>query len=136
MEMKSPLTEVSHDTFPQPFYEIRSKLEKWMSRFPGHEDPTIFNDLSLFYLTGTKKYLDHRNPVHLFRLVLAIHLMQKKLFRTTAQFNARQIEIKWIPTNLFFPFSSKSVLGCLVGVNLLDRYELFDEENILLILQK
>jgi len=28
------------------------------------------------------------------------------------------------------------VLGCLIGFNVLDKYEIFDEENILLVLQK
>jgi len=123
-------------SFPQSFYEIYVKLEKWIDRFPNHQDSGIFNDLALLYLSAAKSYTEHRSPVHLFRLVAAIHVMQKKLFRKTTQPNDQQLEIKWIPTNLLFPFASKPVLGCLVGVNLIDRYELFDEENILLILQK
>ncbi len=123
-------------SFPQSFYEIYEKLEKWIDRFPNHQDSGIFNDLALLYLSAAKSYTEHRSPVHLFRLVAAIHVMQKKLFRKTTQPNDQQVEIKWIPTNLLFPFASKPVLGCLVGVNLMDRYELFDEENILLILQK
>lgn len=123
-------------TFPNAHAEVYSKLESWLARFPGHEDPSIFKDLELFFLTTTYNFLDYRNPIHLFRIVLAIYLMKKKLFHTTIMSKKRQVEIRWIPTSLLFPFSSKSVLGCLVGVNLMDRYELFDEENIHLILRK
>lgn len=48
----------------------------------------------------------------------------------------RHLEIRCIYSSLTFPFISKSVLGCLVGCNLFDRYEIFDKENILLTAQK
>jgi oligopeptide transport system substrate-binding protein len=122
-----------HPTF-QLVYE---KLQKWVARFPHAVDETVFKDLFLFYLLATKEYLDHRSPTHLFRLVLSIHVLQKKLLRSEiSKPNQRDLKVRWIPTNLFFPFSSKSVLGCLIGFNLMSRYELFDEENILLALQK
>ena len=50
--------------------------------------------------------------------------------------NQRHLEIRRMSTALRFPFASKPVLSCLIGFNILDRYELFDEENIVLALQK
>ncbi len=123
-------------SFHLSFHEVHKMLLKWMSRFPKHEDPSIFQDLFLFYLLAGKKYLDHRHPHHLFRQVLAIYLMQKKVLRSSTFANSRYLEVKWISTSLLFPFASKPVIGCLVGFNILDRYELFDEENVLLVLQK
>ena len=63
--------------------------------------------------------------------------MQRKL-ATSANFTSqvRHVAAGWIPTHLLFPFSSKPVLGCLIGFNTIDRCELFDEENIIVSLQK
>ena len=119
------------------FFSVYETLQKWQLRFPIFKDDRIFNDLMLLYLLATKKFLDHRSASHLSRLILSIHFMQKTLQRSYASFpHARHLEVKWIPTRLSFPFSSKTVLGCLVGFNLTDRYELFDEENVLLVLRK
>ncbi|MFI5344263.1 MAG: peptide ABC transporter substrate-binding protein, partial [Chlamydiales bacterium] len=46
------------------------------------------------------------------------------------------VKIRWLPGTLKFPFSTRSVLGCLVGYNSLDKFELFDEENLSLAFQK
>lgn len=117
-----------------PVYE---RLKRWFRRFSQAVDPSIFSDMCLLFFLATKKFLDHRSPAHLFRVILSVHYMQKKLLHAaTFQPRVRHLEIRWIPTSLLFPFSSKPVLGCLIGFNVLDRYELFDEENILLALQK
>lgn len=119
------------------FYQVQERLKKWTDRFSHADDTSIFADLLILYLISSKKFLDHRTNSHLFRLALSIHFMQKKLYRSTTFFpQQRSLEIRWIPTTLEYPFSSKPVLGCLVGFNVMDRYELFDEENILLVLQK
>jgi len=124
-------------TFCPSFYQVKEKLKRWAIRFSHADDSSIFSDLLIFYLISSKKFLDHREHVHFFRLVLSIHFMQKKLYRSATFLpNQRSLEIRWLPTTLHFPFSSKSVLGCLIGFNVMDRYELFDEENILLTLQK
>lgn len=124
-------------SFPLSFFQIYEKLQKWMTRYPQSLDNSIFNELYLFYLTATRKYLDHRNPTHLFRLLLTTHLMNKKLQREATFFpNQRHMQIRWISTTLRFPFSTKRVLSFVIGFNVLNKYELFDEENIILALQK
>lgn len=124
---------VLHPTFDF----VNKKLKRWLARFSQSDDLSIFNDLYLFYLLASKKYLDHRNPNHLFRIILSIYHIQKKQMRSvTFSPHLRHLEIRWLSTSLRFPFSSKPVLGCLIGFNVLDRYELFDEENVLLALQK
>jgi oligopeptide transport system substrate-binding protein len=127
----------SFPSFHPSFLIIYKKLKRWLKRFPFLADDSVFNDFSLLYLLATKKYLDHRTPSHLFHLVLLLHLTQKTLLRkSTFSPHLRHLEIRWIHSNLTFPFFSKPVLGCLIGFNVMDRYELFDEENILLALQK
>lgn len=145
MELKSGIDfieKVSLRNFPFPVHSsylaVYEKLQKWSARFPDATDVNaLFIDLFLLYLSGTKKFLDHRNSSHLFRLALSIHLTKKKLLHASAiSSHKRHVEVRWLPTDLTFTFSFKRVLGCLIGLNVMDRYELFDEENILLTLQK
>jgi oligopeptide transport system substrate-binding protein len=133
-DLDSPSVPISfHPTF-DPTYQ---RLKRWIGRFPLSLDESIVNDLFLVQLLAKKKYLDHRPPSHLFRLVLSIYYMQRKL-ATAANFTShvRHVAARWIPTQLLFPFSSKPVLGCLIGFNTIDRCEIFDEENIIVSLQK
>lgn len=144
INLRSNLTSTADmvsDTIPlnfhPSFFKVHEKVKKWMDRFPFAVDSSIFSDLALLYLLAAKKYLDHRKPVHLYRLVLAMNVMQKKIMRqTTFSPHVRHLEICWIATKLTFPFAHKPVLGCLIGFNLMDRYEVFDEENVILALKK
>lgn len=138
VELKRPIVAHSEPFFFHPtFSEVSDKLKSWTKRFPHSVDPSIFTDLALLYSLTPERYLAHRHAFHLFRLVVSLHLIQKKLiYSLSCQPDQRQLEIRWISTSLVFPFSTKPVLGCLIGFNMLSRYELFDEENILLALQK
>lgn len=119
------------------YLETIKKLEEWNHRFPHKIKDSIFNDLCFFYLHNTKEYLTLRNPWHIFRLILSIHLMKERIsYQTAFHPNNRHLEIRCIYSSLTFPFISKPVLGCVVGCNLFDRYEIFDKENILLTVQK
>lgn len=123
--------------FHTSFHATYKNLKRWLNRFYQFIDDSLVSDLILFYSLAKKKYLDHRSPIHLARLVLSIYRIRKKLLGASSLFSStRQLAIRWLPTNLFFPFSSKPVLGCLIGFNIMDRCELFDEENILVLLQK
>ncbi|MFI5344079.1 MAG: ABC transporter substrate-binding protein [Chlamydiales bacterium] len=133
-DLQPPAIPVSLHTSLYPTYQ---RLKLWIDRFFFSHYESILNDLLLVQLLAKKRYLDHRPPSHLFRLVLSIYYMQRKLMNS-ATFNShmRHIATRWIPTNLQFPFASKPVLGCLVGFNVMDRCELFDEENVIVALQK
>ncbi|MFI5342619.1 MAG: peptide ABC transporter substrate-binding protein [Chlamydiales bacterium] len=123
--------------FHSSFYEVEKKVRCWLTRFKHPTDQSVVQDLYLFYLLASKKFLDHRYPAHLSNLFLSIHLMQKTLAQKVA-FSPQEphVKIRWLPGTLKFPFSTRSVLGCLVGYNSLDKYELFDEENLSLAFQK
>jgi oligopeptide transport system substrate-binding protein len=137
IEVKT-LSSPKEQIFPSnlSFTQVQKKLQKWLARFPRHEDPFLNRTMLLFYLLAGEKYLDHRSADSLFRLILAIYFMQKRLIEASTLSETRLLEIKWISSRLIFPFSSKYVPGCLIGFNLVDRYEVFDEENVHLILQK
>ncbi len=119
------------------FSFVYSKIKQWLKRFHFHEENALLNELMLFYFLAPKKHLDHRTNLHCFRSVLTLYLLQKQLLHSLAFSQVhRHIKMRWIPAKLFFPFSSKPVLGCFVGFNTIDRYELFDEENVTLALEK
>ncbi|HSX14063.1 MAG TPA: peptide ABC transporter substrate-binding protein [Chlamydiales bacterium] len=122
--------------FHSSFNATHRNLKKWLDRFIRFTDDSITNDLVLFYSLAKKKYLDHREPHHLSRLILSIYNTRKKLLSTSALSSSRHLFVRWLPTKLIFPFSSRPVMGCLIGFNVMDRCELFDEENILVSLQK
>ncbi|MBP7074929.1 MAG: peptide ABC transporter substrate-binding protein [Rhabdochlamydiaceae bacterium] len=123
--------------FHPSFDSVYEKLQKWETRFPLAADKTIFKDFFLINLLTSKTFFDHRSADQIFRLSLSLHLTKKALLHSaTFSSHERHLEIRWIPANLIFPFCTKPVLGCLIGFNLMDRYEVFDEENIVLALQK
>jgi oligopeptide transport system substrate-binding protein len=133
-----PNTWLSNDVaFHSSFQEVEKKTRLWLTRFKHPLDQSVVQDLYLFYLLASKKFLDHRYPSLLSNLFLSIHLMQKTLAQKVA-FSPQELHVKirWLPGTLKFPFSTRSVLGCLVGYNALDKYELFDEENLCLAFQK
>ncbi len=131
------LHQTVHVPFHLSFSATHRNLKKWVDRFIRFTDESITYDLVLFYSLAKKKYLDHREPHHLSRLVLSIYNIRKKLQSTSALFSSsRHLFVRWLPTKLIFPFSSRPVMGCLIGFNMMDRCELFDEENILVSLQK
>ncbi len=133
-------TKISSDRITLPFhpsfYPTFARLKKWLNRFFFTEDTNLFFDIILFYSLAKKKYLDHRKTPHLSRLILSMYVMQKKLVEQSAFSSVRHIRVRCIPTKLLFPFSSESVVGCIVGFNLIDRGELFDEQNLVIALQK
>lgn len=124
-------------SFHPSFHEVETKIRKWLARFKHPVDQSVIQNLYLFYLLGSKKFLDHRDASHLSQLFLSIHLMQKALAQKIA-FSPQDLHVKirWMPSTLKFPFSTRSVLGCLIGYSALDKYELFDEENLCLAFQK
>jgi len=137
LEFSVNLAQVELFSSDPVFSSVFEKIKKWLVRFPHFLDATIFKDLCLLHLITTAKYRTQHQPNHLFRLVLFLHLMQKKLLHSVTCFpEERHLELRWFPTTVLSSASSKSVMGCLVGYNVLDRYEVFDEENIFLALLK
>ncbi len=123
--------------FHPSFNMTYQKLRRWLDRFVVSFDDAVINDLVLFYSLAKQKFLDHRTAPHLFRLVLSIYHMQRILLSSAVlSSRVRHLVVRWMPTNLVFPFLSRPVLGCLMGFNIMDRCELFDEKNIEVVLEK
>ncbi|MBA2367447.1 MAG: peptide ABC transporter substrate-binding protein [Candidatus Protochlamydia sp.] len=124
-------------SFHSSFTYVEKQVQSWLTRFNYPFDQSFAQNFNLFYLLASKKFLDHRSPSLLSSLFLSIHLMQKSLEQKVAfSHEELHVKIRWFPGILTFPFSKRATLGCLIGYNSLDQYELFDEENLYLAFQK
>src|SRR3989338_588376 len=108
----SPLEEKSDQSisvqFHPSFLPTYKYLKRWLNRFAEVSDESILNDLILFYSLAKRKHLDHRKPLHLARIVLSIYYTRRKLLSASAlQSSTRHSVIRWVPTDLIFPFSRK-----------------------------
>lgn len=122
--------------FHHSFHRIYSDLKTWSTRFCSSADDFLL-EVFLFYSLAKKKFLDHRNPKHLFRLIISLHALQQRLIKASLLFShSRGLAVRCFPTQLHFPFSSKAVLGCAIGFVTTDRSEFFDEKNLITALQK
>jgi oligopeptide transport system substrate-binding protein len=50
--------------------------------------------------------------------------------------HVHQLQFRFIPTFLEFPFCLKPVLGCLLGISLIEEYEILEEKHILFAVKK
>ncbi len=117
--------------------EVSSELKHWLHRFPQGDNTRLFDHFSLLFLSAKNEFLDHREPHHLSRIILSLLIIEQKIERLLTQFpESRHIEFKTFPATLFYPFSSKKVLGCLIGAYLPDSYDRFDEQALVAALQK
>lgn len=122
--------------FHSSFHKIYAKLKTWSSRFGSSADD-FFLEVFLFYSLAKNKFLDHRSARHLFRILISIHALQQRLIKSSLlSSESRYLAVRCFPTNLRFTFSSKSVLGCLIGFLTSDRSEFFDEKNLIIALKK
>lgn len=116
---------------------IHQDLHQVMRKFPNHIDSLVFEELGKLLSMTDGSFINQRKPRHISRIACASSLIRKDLFRFRAiSPGIRHLCLKLFRASLFFPFSSKAVLGLLVGINLMDKYELLDEEHVLGAVQK
>ncbi len=116
---------------------VYQDLGRLLLKFPHLFNQTIFVELSRFLALSTKEFSESRSPRHLAKLVAAHHVMRKIIARSMALFpGERHLQLRVAQTRLQFLFGTKSVVGLMISVCHLDRYEFFDEKHILLAVQK
>ncbi|HVW99957.1 MAG TPA: hypothetical protein VHA52_05940, partial [Candidatus Babeliaceae bacterium] len=115
----------------------RQYLERLYKRFPHLASPSIFKELDRIAANLEDDFIQQRSIEHLAKLAYSIALIRKKLSQEITLVPLKgHYDIRLIPSSLHFTFGSKSVLGILAHVYLKDKYEAFDEENILLAIRK
>ncbi len=115
----------------------RQILEKLLKKFPQAIDASIFKELDRFAVCLDESFIQHRTANHLAKLAYSIYLVRKKLLRSVTLFPLQEhYDVRLVSSNLHFTFGYKQVLGILSHVHLKDKYETFDEEQILYLVQK
>ncbi len=108
-----------------------------LQKFPNQFDQAIFSEMRKFLALTTREFLECRSAKHLTKILLAHHTMRKAIARAAVLFpEERQLQLRLGSTELHFLFGKKSVVGLMIGICLLDRYEFFEEKHILLAVQK
>ena len=116
---------------------IFQDLANLLKKFPHLFDQTIFMELKRFLALSSKEFLESRSSRHLAKILAAHHMKRKFIARSVALFpNERHLRVRLAQTRLQFLFGTKSVVGLMIGVCLLDRNEFFEEKHILLAVQK
>ncbi len=123
------------DDFKAPL--IFQDLANLIKKFPHLFDQTIFMELKRLLALSSKEFLESRSSRHLAKVLAAHHIKRKFIARSVALFpNERHLKLRLAQTRLQFLFGTKSVVGLMIGICLLDRNEFFEEKHILLAVQK
>ncbi|MBI2742654.1 MAG: peptide ABC transporter substrate-binding protein [Chlamydiales bacterium] len=125
---------LSEDFKTTLIFEDLTRLQK---KFPHLFDRALFVELRKMLALSTKEFLESRSSRHLAKILSAHNVMRKIITRTAALFpQERHLQLRLSQTRLQFLFGTKSVVGLMIGIYLLDKYEFFEEKHILLAVQK
>lgn len=116
---------------------IHQELIRVIQKFPHLFDRTIFEEMSRFLALSEREFMQGRSQRHITKLLCAHHVIRKSLAREVARFpEERHLQLRIAQTRLHFAFGTKPVLGLILGICLLDKYEFFEEKHVLLAVQK
>lgn len=131
------LLNIKAPTYEQKSTVVHHELRRVFHRFSSHFDQEIFIGMSRFLALSTPEFRQIRPARQITRIVTSHYLMRKQLLRALNKFpEKRQLMMRFMPTQLRFPFGTKGVLGLVITVGFIDKYENFDEAQIGLAVQK
>jgi len=111
-------------------------LEKLISKFSRAVDKAVFKELDRIFANLESAFILQRSSTHLAKLAYSIYFIRRKLSRDMATFPFRDyFDLRVFPSSLQFTFGSKPVLSILTHAQLKDKYEVFDEEQILFLIR-
>lgn len=116
---------------------MHQDLVRLLQKFSYLFDQSIFIEVKRLLALASQQFLESRAPRHLAKVLAAHHMTRKIIMRATGLFpEERHLQLRVAPTRLHFLFGSKSVVGLIITISLLDRYEFFEEKHVLLAVQK
>jgi oligopeptide transport system substrate-binding protein len=135
--------ELIHQTALEPLsydekcISAKNILEKLIYKFSRTIDKSVFKELDRITANLETSFINQRGASHLAKLAYFIHFIRKKLSRDMTLLPFQDyFDIRIFPSSLYFTFGSKLVLSILTHAHLKDKYEVFDEEQILFIIRK
>ena len=116
---------------------IRESFIKLIHRFPDELDEILFERLAFMQAYASKEFREERSYIHIGKIILTFVLLRNHLQRELNSFpEKRHMKIRFIPTELSFPFGKKPVLGLSIGLNFFHQHEFFNEKHVLRAVQK
>ena len=116
---------------------IQETLIKILNRFPTKFNKSIFSGMAYTCTHTTSEFQEQRSYSHLTRMIISLFIIRNQLDKEARAFpEKRHMKIKFLQTELEFPFGKKPVIGLVIVVNLFHKYEFFEEKHILLSLQQ
>lgn len=111
---------------------IHEKITSLISSGKKTTDPQIFSSMQNFLVTCQEDFKNKRDSAHLTKIISLVHLLRELLEKKVKQFpDKRHSIVKFIKTNITEKNTRKGVLGILVGVNFLKKYEIFEESHLI-----
>lgn len=116
---------------------VRDLLLKVIQRYPKHLSKDLLIEHQLMQMSMKKEFFIQRSVFHLARSMLSLFLIRSNLVNHMTFFvEKRHMNFRLLRTHRYFPFGKKPVLAIIVGINLLDKTESFDEKQIALSVKK
>lgn len=124
-------------SYDQKMTLTHQDLIKLLQKRPNDFDTGIFTEISRFLAISTPEFRNQRPYRHITRLACSLYLIRKNLRRAVSTYpEKRHLNIRFVQTELEFPFGKKPVLGLLIGVYLFHQQEFFEERHVLAAVQK
>ena len=117
--------------------QIHQTLMRLAKSFPQFFEMDLMNEWESFATFSSSLFLELRSAKQLIRLIVTNYLLKKSLKRSVllAQ-ERRHLFCRLFPSQLQSAFGKKSVWGMAIAISLFDKFEQFDEEHVLLAIQK
>lgn len=130
-------TSLDQISYEKKCISARNILQKLIHKFSRVVDKLVFKELDRIIANLEATFINQRRANHLARLAYSIYIIRRKLSKdmTLLPFND-YFDIRIFPSSLYFTFGSKPVLSILTHAHLKDKYEVFDEDQILFIIRK
>lgn len=138
-----PSKEFDHDIFEQiqhvliklhaedKLMQLKEKFAPYLEHRTKIFDRDLFNEIQHFLLLFRDKFTAIRDLRHIGKLISLQYLFRKALQRQIGLSpDKRHLSLKLLKMKLHFPTGKKTALGILVGINVLNENELFEEKHI------
>ena len=125
------------DEFISGGSSIYSCLKKFLFRFPHLFEKDLFNEFHCFFALSLPAFRRLRFEKHLIRMILTQYKTRKDVKHALLLApEKRHLSLRLLPTTLNTAFGKKPVLGVMLTISLSGQFEYFDEEHLLLAIQK
>lgn len=131
------LTSAEQLSYEEKCNSARDVLERLIDKFSSAIDKSVFKELDRIVANLEMTFINQRCTQHLAKLAYSIYFIRRKFPRDMTLLPFKDyFDMRIFSSSLYFTFGSKPVLSVLTHAHLKDKYEIFDEEQILSIIRK